>query len=529
MGKELPATTTAVEDKTGNEDPALRIQEAAEELGLDVGHVKEIKGADGAYTYASAVALEIDEKTNKRLLRKIDWHVLPWLCGLYVLQYLDKGVLSYAGVMGLQKETNLTSNQYTWLGSIYYAGYIVFAPVHNRMFQVFPPSKYIACCVMAWGVVLTCMAACHNFTGLMIQRTFLGALEASINCGFSLITAAWYRKYEHGSRTGIWSGCTGIATMIGGLIAFGCVEGETKNPDANFSSWKILAVVTGVVSVIYGVCMFWFMATSVVTAKFFSEEERVLAVERLRENHQGVGSTKYKRYQAIEAFTDYRTWMYVVFVLSSQIPAAGLVLLQSIIIKSLGFTVKETLLLNIPQGAINVICNIGFGLLADVTHQRSGAAILAGLFSLFGASLFIGLGDHGHFYRKNGQLVAYFFMSGSCSTAWFIVISMLSSNVLGTTKKTTLNSIVFLILGVAYLVGPQTFRDPPFYEHAKISLLVLWIVSVLVLCGFFVLNTWENKRRQRMLERGEISDGHGTNVEFLDLTDKENKLFRYVI
>lgn len=221
--------------------------------------------------------------------------------------------------------------------------------------------------------------------------------------------------------------------------------------------------------------------------------------------------------------------MYVFFVLSSQIPAAGLVLLQSIIIKSLGFTVKETLLLNIPQGAINVICNVGFGMLADATRQRSGAAILAGLFSLFGAGLFIGLGEHGHFYRKNGQLVAYFFMSGSCSTSWFIVISMLSSNVLGTTKKTTLNSIVFLILGVAYLVGPQTFRDPPFYQHAKISLLVLWTVSVLILCGFFALNTWENKRRQRMLESGEISDGRGTNVEFLDLTDKENKLFRYVI
>jgi ACS family allantoate permease-like MFS transporter len=92
MGKEIPATTTALDDKIGDEDPTLRIQEAAEDLGLEVGHVKEIKGADGAYSYASAVAVEIDEKTNKHLVRKIDWHVLPWLCGLYVLQYLDKGV-----------------------------------------------------------------------------------------------------------------------------------------------------------------------------------------------------------------------------------------------------------------------------------------------------------------------------------------------------------------------------------------------------------------------------------------------------
>lgn len=92
MGKEAPATTTAVDDKIATEDPTNRIQEAAEGMGIDVGHVKEVKGADGAYNYASAVAVEIDAKTNKHLVRKIDWHVLPWLCGLYVLQYLDKGV-----------------------------------------------------------------------------------------------------------------------------------------------------------------------------------------------------------------------------------------------------------------------------------------------------------------------------------------------------------------------------------------------------------------------------------------------------
>lgn len=216
------------------------------------------------------------------------------------------------------------------------------------------------------------------------------------------------------------------------------------------------------------------------------------------------------------------------FVLSSQIPAAGLVLLQSILIKNLGFTTKQTLLLNIPQGFISILCNAGFGFLADRTKQRSGSAILAALFSIFGAGLFIGLGDRGHFYKKYGQLVAYFFMSGSCSTAWFIVISALSSNVLGTTKKTTVNSIVFLTLGVAYFAGPQTFRDPPFYQNAKTSLLVLWSLSIMVLCGFFALNTYTNKKRDRELADIQVGEV-GTNIEFMDLTDKENKLFRYAI
>jgi ACS family allantoate permease-like MFS transporter len=64
----------------------------ADELGIEVGHVQNFKGADKMFAYASADAMSIDEETNKKLVRKIDLNVLPWLCVLYVLQYLDKGV-----------------------------------------------------------------------------------------------------------------------------------------------------------------------------------------------------------------------------------------------------------------------------------------------------------------------------------------------------------------------------------------------------------------------------------------------------
>ena len=90
--------------------------------------------------------------------------------------------------MGLQQETGLSTSDYTWLGSVYYVGYIVAAPIHNRLMQQFPAAKYIAVCMTIWGAVLAAMAACHNFAGLMVQRCFLGSLEASVNCGFMLVT-----------------------------------------------------------------------------------------------------------------------------------------------------------------------------------------------------------------------------------------------------------------------------------------------------------------------------------------------------
>ena len=177
--------------------------------------------------------------------------------------------------------------------------------------------------------------------------------------------------------------------------AYGCVAGYEAHPNAKFTSWRILSLVTGLVSVVFGICMFIFLADSVVTARWLSEDDRVLAIERLRSNHQGVGSTEHKHYQLREAWLDYRTWLYVVFVLASQIPSAGLVLLNSILVQSLGFDTKTTLLLAMPGGLVNICANAGFGWLADKTRMRLLACILATLVSNATYSPFYG-GEYNH-------------------------------------------------------------------------------------------------------------------------------------
>ncbi|KAL4907070.1 major facilitator superfamily domain-containing protein [Aspergillus multicolor] len=485
---------------------------------------QKTKGADALLTYLDqSDAVVLDEATDRRLLRKVDTHILPWLCCLYILQYLDKGVLSYAAVMGLLTDANLTSSQYSWLGSIYYLGYMVALPIHNRLFQVFLPSKYIAANMVLWGLVLSLMTVCNDFTSMMIQRAFLGTLEAVVNCGFVLLTARWYKKYEHGARVAIWGSCNGLATMVGALIAFGCLSSVEDGLPVVMPSWKIMALCLGLVSIVYGAVMWYFMAPSLLEAKFFTEEEKTQAIERLRGNHQGIGSTQFKWDQAREALLDMRTWLYVLFVLTSQIPSGGVVLLSSLLFKSLNFTSKESLLLNIPGGALQIIFQLTAGFVADRTKQRSLTALTTQLISLFAASLLIGLGDVAPLNNVPGQLAAYFLMIGACAIAYYLVFAMVASNVLGTTKKTTTNVILFLAMAVAYLVGPQVFRDPPYYYHGKYATVGLWGASVIILVLIYVLNRWENGKRD--WEDAIVPEG----VEFMDLTDKQNRAFRYVL
>lgn len=66
--------------------------------------------------------VEIDAREAQRVLRKIDWHIMPLLMGSYMLQYLDKSCINFASVYGLQQGTNLHDQQYSWLTSIFYFG-----------------------------------------------------------------------------------------------------------------------------------------------------------------------------------------------------------------------------------------------------------------------------------------------------------------------------------------------------------------------------------------------------------------------
>lgn len=95
----------------------------------------------------------------------------------------------------------------------------------------------------------------------------------------------------------------GTLPFIGGIYRWDLVA------NASHDSLTVLA----------GILFYFVVPDSPATAWFLTAEEKVMAIERLRENNQGVGSKRFKRYQFIEAFTDPQTWFIAIFVIISSI------------------------------------------------------------------------------------------------------------------------------------------------------------------------------------------------------------------
>ncbi|KAL9051457.1 MAG: hypothetical protein Q9162_005988 [Coniocarpon cinnabarinum] len=468
--------------------------------------------------------LTLDEATNKRLLRKIDLTIMPVLCLVYGLNYLDKTTLSYASVMGMKSDLKLVGDDYQWLGSLFYFGYIGWEYPTNVLLQKLPIGKYSSLNIILWGLTLACFAAVDNFAGAVAIRFFLGLFEAAVTPGFALITSQWYTKREQGFRTGIWFSFNGWAQIVGGLIAYGIAVGTRKH-GSSIEPWKIVFLVCGLLTVVVGVAFLFLVPDNQLNARFLkTKRDKVLAIERIRQNTQGVGNKHWKAYQFKEALLDPLTWMFFMYSLVADIPNGGITNFFSQLIVSFGYSNEASLLWGTPGGAVEVVTIVAWGWVSYYHGNRIFFSSLSLCLALMGVILIVALPLH----NSNGRLAGYYFTQAS-ATPFVALLSLISTNVAGYTKKTTVAALYLIAYCTGNIIGPQTFRpkDAPRYVPAEITIIACWSFCLLDLACIYTYCRWQNRKKSKV--RNAPGYTRLENQEFLDLTDRENPEFVYVL
>lgn len=54
------------------------------------------------------------------VIRRLDWHLMPFVFLLYMLAVLDRSNLGNARLAGMEDDINLGGWRYNWLGTIFY-------------------------------------------------------------------------------------------------------------------------------------------------------------------------------------------------------------------------------------------------------------------------------------------------------------------------------------------------------------------------------------------------------------------------
>jgi MFS family permease len=137
------------------------------------------------------------------------------------IQILDKSVLGYGSIFGLQKDTGLVENQYSLVGSIAPIAQLTWQPFSSILIVKVPHRILMPSLCLGWGIAQTSMAACHSYGGLLATRFLLGLFEAGCLPLFSVITSQWYRRAEQPIRVAAWYGTNGAATIAASALSYG--------------------------------------------------------------------------------------------------------------------------------------------------------------------------------------------------------------------------------------------------------------------------------------------------------------------
>ena len=249
---------------------------------------------------------------------KLDLRLIPWLCLLYLISFLDRTNIGNARLDGLQQDLHITGGQYNAALSVFFVSYSLAEPVTNVLLKRLRPSIFIPLIMTVWGIVMVTMGLCHNFQGLMTSRFFLGLAEAGLFPGINYYLSCWYRRSEFGIRAAIFFSAAAVSGSFGGLLA--AAIGQMKGVGGR-SGWAWIFILEGLATVLVGIASFWMVFDFPDEAKFLSPDDRRRVIRRLKADQQS--SAEHENFQISyfwASVKDYKTWIFAVIYMGADGP-----------------------------------------------------------------------------------------------------------------------------------------------------------------------------------------------------------------
>ncbi|KAL4871509.1 hypothetical protein BDV12DRAFT_23487 [Aspergillus spectabilis] len=426
------------------------------------------------------------------VLRKIDRRLIPLLFTTYMLSFMDKTILSSASVFGLIDDTHLVGQQYSWVSSIFYIGFLLWQWPTNFLIPRLPVAKYLAVNTFIWGAVVALTAACVNYGGLLAVRFFLGVAEATITPAFMFITTTWYTRDEIPIRTGMWFSGNSFGGLLASLLAYAI--GHIEHP---LRPWMWMFIILGVVTLVWGFAILTFLPDRISDAPFLNEKEKLVATRRVVTAGTGrTDRTEWHPEQAVECFRDPKTWHLLGIAALTQVPNGGIQNFANLVIKSFGFTALESTLINIPVSLISGATVTLTGWIAGRTRNLNCILIACVLaVSGIGSTLVYARLYH---VSLGVQLLGYFLLATGPG-ALPLTMSLAQTNYKGVTKKMTITGSMFVAYCVGNIAGPHLFRasEIPGYETSFRTILVCYALAAALALSLHVYLRLLNSRRDR--------------------------------
>jgi MFS transporter, ACS family, tartrate transporter len=382
----------------------------------------------------------MDRTLERSTMRKVYLRLLPFAVLSYVLAYIDRINVSFAGLT-MRGDLGMSAGTFGFAVGMFYWGYFLFEVPSNVILEKVGARIWIARIMITWGILAGLTAIVTDSTTFGIVRFLLGVAEAGFFPGIILYFTYWFPSHHHARIVSGFLVGLPVAVAIGAPISTGLLGLDGL---FGLKGWQVMYIAEAIPTVVIGVMTFFVLTDRPEQAKFLTAEERNWLVATIAAERRATEAVR--KFTLWQALYNPKVLLLALNYLGIVTASLGMLIFVPQMIKSLGdysnMTVGWLTMIPYTCGAIAMVV---WGRISDRMNERRWNLFIGCVFSTVGLVI-----------------------AGMTMGTWWALVGM---------------SIA--AMGFYGSKGPFFAMPPMFLSGAGLAAGIAWINSIGNLGGFF--------------------------------------------
>ena len=327
-----------------------------------------------------------DQALGASVIRRVSWRLLPFLMLAYLIAYIDRVNLGFAG-LEMNQAIGLSKTVFGFGGGIFFIGYLLFEVPSNLAMERYGASRWIARIMISWGFVSGAMALAVGPNSFLGLRFLLGAAEAGFFPGVILYLTYWFPAEQRARIIGIFMVAIPISSFVGSPIS-GLILG--MNGVLGLAGWQWVFILEAAPAVLLGIMSLYWLTDRPEHAAWLTAEQRGWLAAKL--DNERLRASRVPPLSVWKTIFNKHVLILALIYAGNSNASSTLSVWQPQIIKGFGLNNLDTSLVNaIPFGIASVVM-ILWGRNSDKAGERiwhsaiALAAIVLGLVATLATS-----------------------------------------------------------------------------------------------------------------------------------------------
>ncbi|KUI64793.1 hypothetical protein VM1G_00713 [Cytospora mali] len=455
--------------------------------------------------------------TEKKLMARIDMHLLPFVSILYLLAFLDRVNVANARSFGLIADLGLGGTEYNTILTIFFVPYVFFEIPSNMLLKKLSPRVWLSVCGLMFGMITVFQGLTQNYSGIIATRFFLGLFECGMFPGCFYLLGMWYKRHEAQKRFSFFFSSTSLAGAFGGLLAsaIGKMDGL-----GGYHGWRWIFIIEGSITFFVSIIFLFIFPSFPEQAKWLTEPEREYIKARLEADlGRNAAERKITFGDALAVLRDPRVILGGFMYLGLVVPAYSYAFFSPAIIQSYHYGAIETQLHSVPPWAVAFGFSMLVAVASDFARHRFLFAVVPTCIAIAGFAVLLTV--HG---RTDVEYAALFLVCLGTYSAMPVVVCWFNMNLGGHHRRAVGSAWQVGFGNIGGIIATYSFlsKDAPYYRPGHSICIGFICLSAVSSCAYAALITWENRRRERTV-RATLTEYEKTELGDL------NPAFRYML